>query len=311
MKTRLLIHPEELTKKKVDEFKEIGLDILSLHPAGGETAHESLEKMLEMLEEESFRSLIDYIKDSGVEVEYEMHAASFLLPRNLFDTHPEYFRMDEHGNRECAFNFCVSNDEAMEICVKNALLLIKRLYRSNPTYYIWLDDVTGKSCRCERCREMTGSTQMLKVMNRILKALKKEIPDARLAYLAYRDTLEVPEGAFEKGIFLEYAPIDRNFEKGASGMTEEEKEKLDKLLSFFGKEDASVLEYWYDNSLLSDWKKPPLRFTPDNESIKKDIQFYKQLGFYHIGAFACFLGEDYEKLWGAADYSAFKKNCMK
>ena len=59
--------------------------------------------------------------------------------------------------------------------------------------------------------------------------------------------------------------------------------------------------------MFSDWKKPPCKFTPDNESIKKDIAFYRSLGFENIGSFACYLGEDYEKLWGEADYSAFEK----
>lgn len=307
MKTRLLIHPDELTKKKIDIFKNLGLDIISIHPAGGETAHESLMNMLLMFEDEKFLKLIDYIKDSGMEVEYEMHAASFLLPRNLFDTHPEYFRFDGE-KRVKELNFCVSNQEAVDICVKNAVNLIKKLYKSNPVYYIWLDDVEGKSCKCEKCREMSPSVQQLKIMNLILKEIKKEIPSARLAYLAYHDTMEVPKGEkAEEGIFLEYAPIERNFEKGASGMTEEEKEKLNKLIEFFGRESASVLEYWYDNSFLSKWKKPPLKFIPDNEIIKKDIAFYKNLGFDDIGSFACFLGDDYEEMWGEADYSAFKK----
>lgn len=308
MKKRLLVHPEELTRKKIDIFKDLGLEIVSLHPAGGETAHESLEKMLSMLEDEKFRGLIDYIKESGMEVEYEMHAASFLLPRELFDAHPEYFRMDENGNRVRELNLCASNEEAIDICVKNAIKLVGKLYRSNHTYYIWLDDVDGKCCKCEKCSKISSSTQTLKIMNRILKELKKEISDARLAYLAYHDTMEVPDGEAEEGVFLEYAPIERNFEKGASGMTETEKEKLVKLLDFFGKENASVLEYWYDNSFLSNWKKPPRKFVPDNEIIKKDIEFYKNLGFDNIGSFACFLGDDYEKLWGEVDYSAFKKN---
>ena len=308
MKTRLLMHPDELTKQKIDTFKDLGLDIISFHPVGGADAHKSLENMLLMFEDEKFTKLLDYIKECGMEIEYEMHAASFLMPRELFDTHPEYFRFDGE-KRVRDINFCISNKEAIELCVKNAVSLVKKLYKSNPVYYIWLDDVVGGNCKCEKCREMSISVQQLKIMNLILKEIKKEIPSARLAYLAYRDTLEIPVGEeIEEGIFLEYAPFERDFTKGAIGMTEPEKEKLYKLIEFFGKENASVLEYWYDNSMFSNWEKPPRKFTPDNESIKKDIAFYQSLGFENIGSFACYLGEDYEKLWGKADYSAFEKN---
>ena len=67
-----------------------------------------------------------------------------------------------------------------------------------------------------------------------------------------------------------------------------------------------MLEYWYDNSLFSNWKKPPAKFSPDNEMIKADIEFYKRLGFNDIASFACYLGEDYEALYGESDISAFE-----
>ena len=72
-------------------------------------------------------------------------------------------------------------------------------------------------------------------------------------------------------------------------------------------EDAKILEYWYDNSLFSDWKKPPRRFTPDNSLIRDDIAFYRDKGIPYISSFACYLGKDYEALYGEPDLSAFSR----
>ena len=78
---------------------------------------------------------------------------------------------------------------------------------------------------------------------------------------------------------------------------------LRNLLDFFGKDDAKVLEYWYDNSLFSKWKKPPVSFTPDSEAILRDYAFYRDLGFKNLSSFACFLGADYVELYGEPDLS--------
>ncbi len=76
-------------------------------------------------------------------------------------------------------------------------------------------------------------------------------------------------------------------------------------MSFFEKGPKKVLEYWYDNSLFSGWKKPPAPFVLNEEGMRKDIEEYRKMGFDSISAFACFLGKDYEELYGEADITPF------
>ena len=78
-----------------------------------------------------------------------------------------------------------------------------------------------------------------------------------------------------------------------------------KQAEFFSWKDSKVLEYWLDNSLFSGWKKPPKEFKADDEKIKKEVAEYASLGFEIISTFGCFLGEDYEELYGEPDISAF------
>ena len=80
---------------------------------------------------------------------------------------------------------------------------------------------------------------------------------------------------------------------------------LPRLLEFFGREGAKVLEYWYDNSLYSKWKKPPEKFVLNKDAMQSDIAEYISLGFSEITSFACFLGDDYEALWGEVDISDY------
>ena len=217
--------------------------------------------------------------------------------------------MDSDGKRVKELNFCVSNPTALEIAAKRGAELAKKLYRSSDNYYFWLDDAKDSGCKCDKCKNLSESDQQLTVLNAVLKELRKHNPNARLAYLAYFGAIKPPVNVKpDDGIFLEYAPIERNMKQRLTADSNPDHENIKKLIEFFGKKDAKVLEYWLDNSLFSNWKPDNIqRLTPDNDLIRDDIKYYNSLGFDYISTFACYLGEAYEKLYGEADISGFVK----
>lgn len=305
MRKALIIHPDELNKKWIDRMVSLGVQTLALHPTGGVNAHISLNMMLELLEKPDYRALIDYAVSCGLHIEYEMHAASYLMPRELFEKRPEWFRMEEDGTRTPKYNFCASHPAAVAFAARRAVELSQKLYRSEHRYYFWLDDLKDVQCHCPACKKLSPSDQQLTVMNVFIKELRKTQPDATLAYLAYENFLPCPEQVQpEEGIFLEYADIVRARNMHIREATALH-ENIRKSLAFFGKKDSRVLEYWYDNSLFSKWTKPPVQFIPNNPPIQDDINWYVDAGFENIVSFACFLGEDYEELYGEPDLSAF------
>lgn len=303
---KLLIHPEELSKAWVDRLVAQGVEILGLHPVGGNGAARSAERLMQQVQDPAFQALVDYAWEKGLQVEYELHAASYLLPRSLFDAHPEYFRM-ENGERTPLVNFCVSNAEALEIFTDNAVEMAKKLYRSRPYYYFWLDDTRAKCCTCPKCRSLSMSDQQMSVVNAMAAKLRKAIPGAKLCFLAYHGT-ETPPKVYKpgEGVFLEYAPMNRDFAAPAEAVPQTARDNIAKLMEVFGREDATVLEYWYDNSMYSKWTKPPKAFVPRNDLIPGDLRWYESLGFENIASFACYLGEDYVNLHGEPDISAFQ-----
>ncbi|MBO5200645.1 MAG: DUF4838 domain-containing protein [Clostridia bacterium] len=305
-KMELIIHPDELTDRWIEKAKEMKLDRLALHPRGGPAAHESVYDLLDLLESEDFRAKADKLTDAGIELGYEFHALSYLLPRGLFAEHPEYFRMDDKGNRTTWGNFCFSNAEAREIICKNALTLAKALYKSCHEYYFWLDDAMRLTCHCEKCRQNSFAHHQLTLMNEIAAELKKEIPDAKVCYLAYYDGVAIPEEVKPaEGVFMEYAPFERYIKPETFAFEGEYLELVKRLIKFFGEENSKVLEYWYDNSIYfrrAGNKLVP--FTPNNEQIKEDFNFYRELGFKRMSSFACNLCDEYAKLFGEPDFSA-------
>jgi hypothetical protein len=311
MKVSVLVHPSELSVKWIDRMVACGIDTLGIHPEGGSDAAKTLQRLLDLLETDEYRMLIDYAKDKGLKVEYEFHAMGYLLERGLFDGHPEYFRMNDQGKRISDLNLCVSSDEALGIVADKAEKLADQLYGCDEKYFFWLDDASGGRCLCEKCRELSAADQQMIALNAIVKKLRKKRPGAMLSYLAYYDTLDLPKKVKpEEGIFLEYAPIDKwkaapSDPEAHAAKVQRELDARRPLIEFFGKEGSRVLEYWIDNSLFSGWKKPPKPLRCDGDRALSDLKHYKALGYQDVSTFGCFLGQDYEALYGEPDITPF------
>lgn len=310
MRASMIIHPDELSREWIDKLSDAGIEVLGIHPVGGEHAVESLGSLLRLCKTREYREMIDYALGRGLKIEYELHAAGYLLPRELFSVHPEYFRMNEMGERTPDHNLCASDPEALGIFSARAAELALSLYGSTESFYFWMDDGHGLSCRCEKCKALSPSDQTLIVTNAMLREIKRHIPNARIAYLAYMDSIAVPQSITpERGVFLEYAPFEKYTARGedAAELIAREREMIKPLMRFFSDEPSKVLEYWYDNSMLSEWKKPPRRFVLDREAMDSDIEEYKGSGFEVISSFACYLGSDYGALHGAVDITPFSE----
>ena len=310
MRSSMIIHPDEISKTWIDRLANAGIDTLGIHSRGGRSAINALKDLIERTKTKEYRELIDYAQSRGLEIEYELHAAGYLMPRELFDEHPEYFRMNEEGERTNDWNFCVSNSNALDFFAKRAAELALTLYGSRPYFYFWMDDGHDLYCKCPKCKDLTPSEQQLIAVNQMLRETRKYIPDARMAYLAYQDSLIPPvKISPENGVFLEYAPFEKYTARGedAAKRIKREKKMIDPLIRFFDSEPKKILEYWYDNSLYSFWKKPPAKFVLNEEAMRKDIEEARKMGFNYLSTFACFLGADYEELYGDVDITPFSK----
>ncbi len=310
MKKGIVIHPEEVTEQMMETVINAGVEVLGLHPVGGKETAKTLAELVELMKTEDFQNKLNYLREHGVQIEYQVHATSYLLPRELFADHPDWFRVNEEGVRSNDTNLCPSCQEALDYISDSAEKLAKIIPSDTGKYYLWLDDIADATCHCEKCKELSSSDQAMLVFNAILKGLRRVDPNAKECFLAYSDQKWPPQKVMpDEGIFLEFAPMRNNSDKPFATNPENEKfiETIDPLLEFFGKEDSVVLEYWLDNSFFSDWKKPPKKFVIHPEVIREDIKFYKDKGFEEITNFACYLSDDYRELYGEAPIAEYIK----
>ncbi len=308
----VVVHPDEITQTWKNVILGSDIDFIGVHPVGGEGSHTRVRDIAENgLPGECADNARELVKH-GVGLEYELHVMSLLLPRSLFAEHPEYFRLDENGNRNADYNCCASDADALEIISRNACELAKKLPSTTHRYCFWLDDVRDKCCHCPECSRLSVSDQALAVYNAVQRGIRRADSLGRQSYLAYCGAVELPEHVTpEEGVYLEYAPFDRDFRKPMSDPANAASARSAReLAAFFGADESKVLEYWLDNSMFSGWKKPPKRLDVDPELIKRDLEFYDSLGYGAVTTFACYLGADYEELWGAPDlggYAVFDK----
>ena len=286
----VVITAEDLTLDNwPDRAKMAGLTTVALHPFP--------ETLREFVQTDRGRSFLTRCEELGLEVEYELHAMNEFLPRHLFSSEPELFRMDDEGNRMPDANLCVHSEQAVDIVCKNAVSISRSLRPTTDRYFYWGDD--GQPwCSCPACREYSDSDQALILENRILQAIREVNPNARLAHLVYINTSEPPSVIKpDPGIFLEFAPIRRSYDVPYSRQSgpsyQDGLANLDSNLEIFGTEGAQVLEYWLDSSRFSNWGKPAVRIPWNQQVFLSDLRSYASRGIRHVTSFAAYIDADY------------------
>ena len=301
----IVLHDTDCGPYWAERLEGSGLNTVGVHPAGGIDAHLTLAACIEFVKTERFRAFRSRMNRAGIAVEFEMHALSWILPRDLFAEKPDWFRMEENGERSPRFNCCASSPDALAYIRDRAKTLARAFPSDTHRYHFWIDDAAEARCHCPLCRELSASDQALILTNAVAEGVRRADPEGKTAYLAYCGTLEVPERVEPLPfLFLEFAPIGRAFDRSLfdpdCAKNAEQTAHLPALLDFFGREDAKALDYWVDNSLFSGWKLPPKKFALNAEVCRADVKGYAERGFSAVTSFGSYLGENYRELWGDA-----------
>lgn len=295
----IIIINRDLCEEWLDVLTECGIATIGLHSL---YQYGGIDEFLNWLNRADVRNLLQKFKNAGIEIEYQLHAVNWLLPRGLFSVHPEWFRTDKNGVRVSDWNLCVSSAEALEYIENSAYLLAKMLEQSSHNYYIWGDDCIGSVCYCEKCSKISGADQNMIIMKHVLKGLKRYDKDAKLAFLSYQDsfgTLTVPP---EKDMFLEFAPIDRDHFSPICSDNEKNRrncEIFENLGQIFNG-DKHVLEYYLDVSYYCGWKRENVKdLVLDTVVLEEDFKYYKSRGATCLSTFAGFIDGGWLKEFGA------------
>lgn len=297
----VVIYPDDITTVGLEEWSRridlAGINLIGLHAA---TNNDPIDTLEAFIRSDMGRDFLALCESKEVDVEYELHALEYLLPRDLFDTHPEWFRMDAEGRRCRDFNMCFSSDEAVEAMRPQLERLLAWARPTTHRYYFWTDDKVGMFCNCPECSQYSPSEQALLYENKLLALLREYDPEATLAHLAYVQTLPAPvKVRAADGVFLEYAPINRDY---TQPLTSAQETALRANMAAFPGHSQHILEYWLDESMFSGWKKAsPVLLPFSEEYTARDLAAYRGFGAADLTCFATWLGGLYIERFGPTD----------
>ena len=118
-----------------------------------------------------------------------------LVPKSLFPEHPEYFAMDENGNRHTD-HVCMTNPDVLELVVKNCREIMTNATNGARFIHIGQDDNINY-CHCENCEALyekygAVSAPTLIFTNKLADILGPEFPDYTFTFYAYNETDRPP-----------------------------------------------------------------------------------------------------------------------
>ena len=290
----LVMVPETLTWADwPGRAKRAGLNTFVLHHP------ESPQALLKFAQSRPGAELRRQCALAKIDLEFDFHAMRDLVPREMFQEDPSLFRMDKNGRRTPIRNFCVSSAEALRIAGENAVKYAKAFEPTTGCYYYW-SDACAEWCRCEKCRDLSDSDQLLLAENAMIAAIRKSEPKAQLAHLACHTSMPAPSQIKPApGVFLQYAPVRREYDVPYSKQTS--RDKLDSLwfleenLKVFPAKTAQILEYWLDVTRFPPGTGP---LPWNRELFLADLATYRSFGVRHVKSFANGLDADYVKRHG-------------
>ena len=219
----------------------------------------------------------------GIRLEVGGHGMASLLPRDLFATQPELFRMfqpeDFGGKRTPDSNFCPTNPVTARHVRENFARQLAALPANVYAVHAWADDLPGGGwCMCSRCRAFTPSDQSLLAMNLQAAVVRAERRLMRVPAIAYHDTMYPGHQiAPARECFLLYAPRERCY---AHALDDPHCAKnrwyrgaLDGWMRAFARhDDAHTFEYYNDQILF----RGLYPFVPD--VVLGDMAEYERAG---------------------------------
>ena len=220
-------------------------------------------------------------KSYGIGVEYGGHVLQILMPREQFESHPEYFPHGEQTARGWRAAIYASRIPTRCASCARARCSYIREYPENELLHIWGADVwDGAWCRCAQCKKLSPQMQYMKIVNAVAAAEESAAGGVPVAYLAYHDTIDPdPKLRPLPNVWFEWAPRERCYihaiDDPACTINPRYFESLKRYIDIFDGR-GHVFEYYADAILFGG-----LGFATPTV-IARDLRAYKALGIDSI-----------------------------
>lgn len=216
----------------------------------------------------------------GLELQVGGHYLYGFRNERLFNEHPDWFR-ERDGHRTAKSNLCVSSQEGLAYWTSQAVSLVRERIMEADTFHLWPDD-GGAWCECSRCRELSPADQSLALANAFAAGIRQLKPKARIAFLAYGETMQPPPKKVRPapGVFLLPAPRGRCYGHALTdpkcGYNRKFRESIERQIEALSGLEVEVFEYYVDQARF-----PTVPYL--GPLIAADLRYYHQIGVSNVG----------------------------
>ncbi|WP_129626926.1 DUF4838 domain-containing protein [Candidatus Oscillochloris fontis] len=227
------------------------------------------------------RALLPRLAERGLDLELGGHHLRDLLPRRLFASQPDLFRVAD-GRHTPDHNCCPRNPQTLALLRQHASAFFTT-YPEAQVYHLWPDDLlAGGWCDCPLCAGLSASDQSLLVINTLAEALAALRSEAKLSYLAYHTTATAPRVVRpHPQVEALLAPRPRSYAQGLgdpqSHLNLPHAADLAANRAAFGG-TVALFEYYLDGILFKS-SPPPLAAV-----IAADLTYYRSQGVTSVYA---------------------------
>lgn len=213
-----------------------------------------------------------------------------------FSSHPEYFTMNEKGERihgptmQSGGQLCMSNPEVGRVILEQLLATIQADRREYPkkdwpvVYNIGQNDATLYLCKCPSCmeistREGSDAAVQLLCLNGVAREIAKEYPDIIIQTFAYCSTEIAPKTVRpEPNILIRWCDL-YTYSDCYRPLTSEFNKARREQVQGWQATQAKLAIYDYSNMgiLNAPYFRPPRIETTVN-AIAPDMRFYRDSG---------------------------------
>jgi hypothetical protein len=217
----------------------------------------------------------------GLTLQFGGHHLPTLLPRDEFERHPDWFPL-RNGARNPKYNVCTATPELREYLARRTEDFLTR-FPGADVYHMWADDIRGGGwCECATCGAMSPSDQALLATNLVAEAVARALPSAKVAHLAYHDTLEPPTIEPHENVTALFAPRERCYAHAIDDSACERNvpdywEPFMRFARLFPAGRMQVFEY-YSDAILFKGLAPTHLWT-----LPGDARAYQSAGVWNIG----------------------------
>lgn len=212
--------------------------------------------------------------------------SSFVNPNEYFETHPEYFSMNEEGKRVADKQICLTNPDVLELTIKG----VRQWLKEDPkaTIITVSQNDTQGACLCDNCKKVyeeeggAFSGAILRFVNAVAEDIAKDYPNVWIDTMAYSYTRSAPTKTKPAdNVMVRLATMGTCFnhiKEGANCKVEATPTYLDGSNNTFSEDIeawGAICDTLFVYDYTCNYQFWPMTF-PDFDNLRENIKYYAQ-----------------------------------